>query len=496
MLWADASYCARLTTNGYHVNAADSDALEPDRRVVRDNDPLLEVTVLSGTGGASSTAAAALRNDVVLDKTGSSATVGTVAEKQVGAATKAASDLASTGSLEELLLEGSRVLAKVGGVLSNESGHNTGGVRASHGGTGEEVDDGVACVPGAKDLLTGGIDVNALADVRESGDLVLDVHRADSDDVGVGTTKMSGSRTTSIRTIVAGSNRDVKTGLAGTLNDIVNGCSSSLKTPRHAHDRTNKPRLGLALVVVGNDPIHTLDGVRGRARSIITEDFDSNDVGALSNAELSATSSTSGMGAVTITINLGSSSGEALGGATSKNSVGCSYTSINDVDVDTGTEALVGEVVGEVLSLRAARRANFARDAFQAPWCSSLCSKGLDLSLLLNYIDLGVFSKGFGVGVANVKDQDLNRSVVGFPLDYIIVVQEFQLFEVLLNTTELSSLVALEGNDVLLGLGGVVAELGNLVVDDALSGGEDSGGESQKTRNGEGSPHVELCTGS
>jgi hypothetical protein len=493
MLSAGSSYCARLTTNGYHVNAADSDALKPNRGVVGDNDPLLEVTVLSGTGGASSTAAAALRNDVVLDQTRSSAAIGTVAEEQVGAATEAARDLAGTGSLEELLLEGSRVLTKVGGVLGDESGHNTGGVRASHGSTREEVDDVVAGAPGAENLLTRGVDVDALADVGESGDLVVNV---DSDDVGVAATEVSWGGAACIDAVVTGGNRDMNTGIAGSLDDFVNGGSSSLETPRHAHDGADEARLSLALLVVLENPIHALNGIRGRAGAIVTKNLNSDDVRALGNAKLSATGGTSSVGAVTITIDRRGKSSKPLGTATGKNSVGCSYTSVNDVDIDTGTEALVGESVGEVLGLGRTCCASFAGDALQAPWCSSLLAEGLDLSLLLNDGDLGVFGKGFCVGVANVKDQDLDVGVIGLPLDYIALALKLQFVEVLLNTAPLSSLVALEGNDVLLGLGGVVTKPGRLVVDDTLSGGEDGGGESQKTGDGKGSPHVELCTGS
>lgn len=187
-------------------HATGSDTLEPERGVVRDNDPLLKVTVLNVLGSASSRAAAALGNDVVLDKALGGTTVGTVAEQEVGAAAEVSRDLVGAGSLKQLLLEGGRVLAKASWVSSNESGHDTSGVRAGHGGTREEVDDVIAGAPGAKNLLARGVDVNALADVRESGDLVVDVDRPDSDNVGVATTEVGRGGAAGVDTIVTGSN--------------------------------------------------------------------------------------------------------------------------------------------------------------------------------------------------------------------------------------------------------------------------------------------------
>jgi hypothetical protein len=107
-------------------------ALKPERRVVGNNNPSLEIAVVDLLGGTGGRAAAALGNDIVLDKAGGGCAVNTIAEEQVGTATKVAGNLAGTGSLKELLLERSRVLAKVGGVGSNESGHDTGSVRAGH----------------------------------------------------------------------------------------------------------------------------------------------------------------------------------------------------------------------------------------------------------------------------------------------------------------------------------------------------------------------------
>lgn len=92
------------------------------------------------------------------------------------------------------------------------------------------------------------------------------------------------------------------TSLASSGDDLVDGLRGTLETPRHAHNRANEARLGLALLVVGKNPIHTSNGVRGRARAIVAEDLDSDDVGTLSDAELRATSSTSNVSAVTVTI--------------------------------------------------------------------------------------------------------------------------------------------------------------------------------------------------
>lgn len=171
----------------------------------------------------------------------------------------------------------------------------------------------------------------------------------------------------------------------------------------------------------------------------------------------------------------------------------CTDTSVNDVDVDTGTECLIGEGVGEVLQLRRTGGTSIARDTLQTPRSRGLSAKRLDRCLLFNNVDLGVVGKVLSVGVADVKDHDLNIAVGRLPLDNIaLVVLKLQLVEVLLNTLELSSLVALKGNDVLLGLVRVVAELGRLVADETLAGGKDSGDKGQKTGDGEGSPHFGL----
>jgi hypothetical protein len=260
--------------------------LEPDRRVLRVDEPLLRVLeVVDDIGSACSRATAPVGDDVVLDKASGDIAVDTVAEKQVGGSGSATNNLVLPSSLEKLLLERSRVLAKAGNVLGHEYGHHTGGVGASHRGTGKEVDNVVTSAPGAEDLLTRGEDVDALANVGEGRNLVLDVDRANSDDVRVGSTKLSRSRAASVGTIVTSSNRNVNASLAGSLNHLVDCLGSSLQTPRHAHDRTDETGLGLALLVVGHDEIHTGNGVGRRTRAVIAEDLDSNDVGTLGNTK-------------------------------------------------------------------------------------------------------------------------------------------------------------------------------------------------------------------
>ena len=102
------------------------------------------------------------------------------------------------------------------------------------------------------------------------------------------------------------------------------------------------------------------------------------------------------------------------------------------------------------------------------------------------------------MGVANLHNDNPDIVVVGLPLDDVAIVGflELKLLELLLDIIKLSSLVAVESNDVLLGLEGVVAELGNLVVDKSLAGGKHGRGNGQKTCDGKGSPHFGLCTGS
>jgi len=179
---------------------------------------LVEGDVLSddSSGGAGSWATvqtAVVWHDVVLGKTPGNVAINTVAEEEVCASGGVTLDITLAGSLEELGLEGGGVLTKSGDILGHEGGHDTSDVRASHGSTREEVDDSVASGPGAENLLTGSVDVYALTNVGEGRDLVVDVDRADSDDVGVLATEVSRGATASVNTVVTGGNRNVDASL-------------------------------------------------------------------------------------------------------------------------------------------------------------------------------------------------------------------------------------------------------------------------------------------
>jgi hypothetical protein len=109
---------------------------------------------------------AVFRNDIVLGKALGDVAVDTVAKKQVGASTSVTSEFALASSCKQLGLERLGVLAKTSNILSHKDSHHTGVVGGGHRSTGEEVDDVVASAPGAKDLLTRAVDVDALADVE------------------------------------------------------------------------------------------------------------------------------------------------------------------------------------------------------------------------------------------------------------------------------------------------------------------------------------------
>lgn len=189
--------------------------LEPELRVTGVKlESLIDYKIVGHRcGSASSGTAAVLGNNVVLDETLSDTAIDAIAEKQVGAATSVTRNLALTGSLKELSLECSGVLTKSGNILGHEISHHARGVRAGHRSTGEEVDDGVTCAPCAQDLLARGIDVDALANVGEAGDLVADVNGTDGDNLRVGATKMGWGGATRIRTIISSGYGDVNTGL-------------------------------------------------------------------------------------------------------------------------------------------------------------------------------------------------------------------------------------------------------------------------------------------
>jgi hypothetical protein len=173
---------------------------------------------------------AVVRDNVVLGETPAGVALGTIAEEQVGASTRATGDFALTGSFKKLGLERTGVLAE-SRVLSHEVSHNTSSVGACHRGTREGVNDSVASAPRADNLLTRSVDVNALSDVGKRRDLVINVDRANSDDVGVCTTKTGGSTKAGICAFVSSGNRNMDTRLVGTSNNIVDSPGPALKTP-------------------------------------------------------------------------------------------------------------------------------------------------------------------------------------------------------------------------------------------------------------------------
>lgn len=276
--------------------------------------------------------------------------VDTIAEKQVGAAAERAGDDILAADLEELSLERLGVLTEGGRVLGHEIGHDARVLGRSHRSAGEEIDDIVSDVPGADDLLTRREDINALADVGEGRDLVLDVDRANSNDIRVGTTKVSGGRATSISAVVSGSNGNVDVSVEGGEDCLVDGVCGARETPRHAHDGTDEAGLGLALLVVVEYPVHSGDGVGRGTGTVITENLDSNDVGILGNAKLGSSSGTGNVGTVTIAVSSSVSERKALGGTTAEDGMRDTDTSIDDVDIDTGTKLGIVEGVGEVLA--------------------------------------------------------------------------------------------------------------------------------------------------
>jgi hypothetical protein len=494
----DAGNRVNLVAQRLAGNADRNLALEAKRRVVRGDDPAgLEVIVnhvLCPRGRAAGHGA--LLNGAI----------DSVAKKQVGAATEGAGDDVLASDLEKLCLERLGVLAELGGVLCHEVGHDARVLGSGHGGTGKKVDNVVAGAPGAEDLLAGRIDVDALSNVGESGDPVVDVDGADSDDVRVGATKVGRGRAASISSIVTGSNGDVDSGVDGGQDGLIDRVGGTLKTPGHAHDGTNETTLGLALLVVVDDPVHAGNGAGRGTGAIVAENLDSNNVGVLGNTELGTCSRASHVSAVAIAVSSCVSEGEAFGGASCEDGVGDADTSVDDVDVDTSTEIGVFKGVGEVLARWVASGAGLVGDALEAPWCAGLLGdKRLDLGGLVDQFDFGkVFEVADALG-GSVHDNSTPLRVVHDIKDTVVVSLPSQLVEQRLG---LWDLVLVEHDDDLFRVGGVVSARGvlgqtNQTINslfgggkglDVLGGGGSNGiGErGRKGGNGKRSPHIGL----
>lgn len=143
-----------------------------------------------GGNGASSGATTVVGNQVVLYQALRHTAIDTVAKKQIGATSGVASDISLACSCKELSLERGGVLAKPGHVFSHEVSHYTGCVRTSHRSTGEKIDNRVASAPCTENLFAGCVDVDAFSNIGEGRDLVLDVDRANRDNIGIGATQM------------------------------------------------------------------------------------------------------------------------------------------------------------------------------------------------------------------------------------------------------------------------------------------------------------------
>lgn len=485
----------RLTV---HARADRNLSLEAERRVVRGDDPaggeLLVDEVLGPRGWAAGHGT--LRN----------LAVDTVAEELVRAASEVASDDVLAGNLQKLGLESLGVLAEAGRVLSHEVGHDTRVLRGGHRGTGQEVDDVVASVPGAENLLARCEDVNALTDVGEGRNLVLDVDGADGDNVRVGTTKVGGGGTASIGAVVSSSNGDVDASVNGRENGLVNRVGKSLQTPRHAHDGTDEARFALALLVVVEDPVHSGDGVGRGSGSIVTKDLDGDDVCVLGNAELGSGSGTGNVGAVTITISSSRCEGETLGGASTKDGVRDTDTGVDNVDINTSTEVGVFEGVGEVLAGWVTRGTSSVGGTLQAPRCTGLLShERLDLGGLVDHLDFGEVAEELDALGGSVHD---NRAPLGVIHDIENTVVVSMPSNLVKQRLGLRNLVLVEHDNDLLRVGGVVGAGGilgktNQAILNLLGGGEGfhilggrgSNGIGEGDRKGgdsKGSPHVGL----
>jgi len=156
-------------------------------------------------------------------------------------------------------------------------------------------------------MLTGGEDINTLAEVREVSSLITQGGGTNGDSLLCG----SGGVRAGIPVVVTGSNGEVHARGDGTVDSVVQSLGLTT-TQRHVSDGTLVPRLpGGGILSLGSgelvgglfsSPQNTTDHISHGTTSVGTQDLDGNEIDSLGNTVLARTDGTGAVSSVTVAI--------------------------------------------------------------------------------------------------------------------------------------------------------------------------------------------------
>lgn len=248
-----------------------------------------------------------------------------VEDQEVGLATETALD----GVLGGGRLEGGVDLGSALGLTGTkvQSG-DTGNVGSGHGSSGDGVAGSLGSNPGRGDLDTRSKDLNALAEGREGGNVVVDIRGTDGQSL-----RGTGGRTRASVDVlvVTGGDNDRDVGTEKAANGIVQGAGGTT-TKRHVDD-------GLLALVDADDPVKSSDDSRGGTRTLTVEDLDTDEVDLLGNTVGVSSDGTGDVGTVTVLVGVGRALDEVVAhlGTAAKVDMGGVDTSINNVGGHTSS---------------------------------------------------------------------------------------------------------------------------------------------------------------
>lgn len=248
-----------------------------------------------------------------------------VEDQEVGLATETALD----GVLGGSRLEGGVDLGSAVGLTGTQvQSGDTDNVGGGHGGSGDGVAGSLGSNPGRGDLDTGSKDLDALAEGREGGNVIVDIRGTDGQSLG-GT----GGRTRAgvDVLVVTGGDNDGDVGTEKATDGIVQGAGGTT-TKRHVDD-------GLLALVDADDPVKSSNDSRSGTRALTVEDLDTDEVDLLGNTVGVSSDGTSDVGTVTVLVGVGRALDEVVAhlGTAAKVDMGGVDTSINNVGGHTSS---------------------------------------------------------------------------------------------------------------------------------------------------------------
>lgn len=371
-----------------------------------------------------------------------------VEDQEVGLATETALD----GVLGGSRLEGGVDLGSTVGLTGThvQSG-DTDNVGSGHRGSGDSVAGSLGSNPGRGDLDTGAKDLDALAEGREGGNVVVDIRSTDGQ--GLGGTG-GGTRAGVDILVVTGGDNDGDVGAEKAADGIVQGAGGTT-TKRHVDD-------GLLALVDADDPVKSSDDSRGGTRALTVENLDTDEVDLLGNTVGVSSDGTGDVGTVTVLISVGRALDKVVThlGTAAKVDMGGVDTSVNNVGGHTSS-GRVGILVRGTLGDTAA-----LGDTGKTPGWGRLlgADDGDDRVLLdvINLVELEELIKGSTVTLDGETGDGLEAVVdlgglatVAAVLDAVRELVEFGLERV-------DGVGVLEDDDVLFGDGvGLVVAVGD-----------------------------------